>query len=340
MDDRGPRPRRPPVAARSRRGVLPVGVPQPDAARRGRRRRPPRRQPRPRRARRRPRPAGRRVGALVRPARAGRAHRCRALRAAVTRAARGCRWRRSRWLRPRSASWSSTGCGPVAGARGWRGCAARSAATSATGCCAPRALPAIALASVLVVLGHAATFLIAARAAGATAPPSRMLPLALLAMLAMVLPSVAGWGPREGATAWVFGAAGLGAAQGVATAVVYGVMVLVASLPGALVLVSAWLRSTLAAAGRARGRTGAPMRDRPYTLLCCSVSIDGYIGSVGVAPAAVQRRRLRPGRRRPRLLRRDPGRRGDRAHRQPAAARALAGPPRRADGARARRRRR
>ncbi|HZM65515.1 MAG TPA: hypothetical protein VFC16_04345, partial [Nakamurella sp.] len=32
------------------------------------------------------------------------------------------------------------------------------------------------------------------------------------------------------------------AAQGVATAVVYGVMVLVASLPGAAVLVVAWLR--------------------------------------------------------------------------------------------------
>jgi uncharacterized membrane protein YbhN (UPF0104 family) len=109
------------------------------------------------------------------------------------------------------------------------------------GLLARRALPAIVLASALVVIGHAAAFLIAARTAGTAAPPSRMLPLALLAMLAMVLPSVAGWGPREGATAWVFGAAGLGADRGVATAVVYGVMVLVASLPGALVLVGAWL---------------------------------------------------------------------------------------------------
>jgi glycosyltransferase 2 family protein len=99
-----------------------------------------------------------------------------------------------------------------------------------------RALPVVVLASAVVVAGHAATFLIAARTAGATAPLSRLLPLALLAMLAMVLPSVAGWGPREGATAWAFGAAGLGANLGVATAVVYGVMSLVASLPGALVL--------------------------------------------------------------------------------------------------------
>jgi uncharacterized membrane protein YbhN (UPF0104 family) len=100
------------------------------------------------------------------------------------------------------------------------------------------ALPVVVLASAIVVVGHAATFLIAARTAGATAPASRMLPLALLAMLAMVLPSVAGWGPREGATAWAFAAAGIGADLGVATAVVYGVMSLVASLPGALVLLS------------------------------------------------------------------------------------------------------
>jgi glycosyltransferase 2 family protein len=104
-----------------------------------------------------------------------------------------------------------------------------------------RAWPAIALASVLVVIGHAVTFVIAARTAGTTAPISQLFPLALLAMLAMVLPSVAGWGPREGATAWAFAAAGLGAELGVATAVVYGVMVLVASLPGALVLVTAWV---------------------------------------------------------------------------------------------------
>ena len=94
----------------------------------------------------------------------------------------------------------------------------------------------VTLASALVVCGHAATFLIAAQTVGATAPLSQLLPLALIAMLAMVLPSAGGWGPREGVTAWVFGAAGLGVSQGVATAVAYGVMVFVASLPGAAVL--------------------------------------------------------------------------------------------------------
>jgi uncharacterized membrane protein YbhN (UPF0104 family) len=101
---------------------------------------------------------------------------------------------------------------------------------------------AIALASALVVAGHAVTFLIAARTAGATAPPSQMLPLALLVLLAGALPNVGGWGPREGVTAWAFAAAGLGAARGVATAVVYGVMVFAATLPGAVVLATSWVR--------------------------------------------------------------------------------------------------
>jgi uncharacterized membrane protein YbhN (UPF0104 family) len=102
----------------------------------------------------------------------------------------------------------------------------------------------IALASALVVAGHAVTFMIAARAAGTAAPLSEMVPIALLAMMAMTLPNVAGWGPREGVTAWAFAAAGLGAAHGVTTALVYGVMVFVASLPGAAVLLVAWFRST------------------------------------------------------------------------------------------------
>jgi glycosyltransferase 2 family protein len=114
----------------------------------------------------------------------------------------------------------------------------------------------IALASAVVVVGHAVTFLIAARTAGAAAPPSQMIPIALLVMVAMVLPNVGGWGPREGVTAWAFGSAGLGAQRGVATAVVYGVMVFVASLPGAAVLVLAWFRRS-----RLPGRTEAPLRE-------------------------------------------------------------------------------
>jgi len=115
------------------------------------------------------------------------------------------------------------------------------------------ALPGVVLTTIVAFFGYAVIFLIAARTAGVTAPVSRLLPLALLAILAMVLPSIAGWGPREGATAWVFSAAGLGADRGVATAVAYGVMVLAASLPGALVLVVGWL-SRRRTSGRARRR--------------------------------------------------------------------------------------
>lgn len=93
------------------------------------------------------------------------------------------------------------------------------------------------LASGLAVLGHVATFVVAARTAGTTASLGVLLPLALLVLVAMAVPvNVAGWGPREGVAAWAFAAAGLGSAQGVAASVVYGVMALVASLPGALVL--------------------------------------------------------------------------------------------------------
>jgi glycosyltransferase 2 family protein len=122
---------------------------------------------------------------------------------------------------------------------------------------ARRAWLGIVVASAVVVAGHAVTFLIAARTAGAAAPLSRMLPIALIVMAAMVLPNVGGWGPREGVTAWVFGAAGLGAGRGVTTAVIYGVMVLVASLPGAAVLVVTWFRRT-----RPSAPTKGPLRER------------------------------------------------------------------------------
>jgi 3,4-dihydroxy 2-butanone 4-phosphate synthase / GTP cyclohydrolase II len=99
------------------------------------------------------------------------------------------------------------------------------------------AWPGVALTSVLTFAGHLAMFVVAARAAGSAAPVGRLLPLMVLTLLAMGLPvNIGGWGPREGVAALMFGAAGLGAAQGLTTAVVYGVLAFVASLPGALVL--------------------------------------------------------------------------------------------------------
>ena len=93
--------------------------------------------------------------------------------------------------------------------------------------------------SSVVVAGLVATYVVAARAVGVTAPAADLLPVALLVMVAAGVPAnVAGWGPREGMAAWAFAAAGLGAAQGLATSVAFGVMVLVATLPGAAVLLA------------------------------------------------------------------------------------------------------
>ncbi|WP_435810836.1 lysylphosphatidylglycerol synthase transmembrane domain-containing protein [Streptomyces olivaceus] len=101
-----------------------------------------------------------------------------------------------------------------------------------------RNLPGVAVSSAVVLAGHLAMFVVAARAAGSDATVAELTPLAVLALLAMGLPlNVGGWGPREGVTAWAFGAAGLGAGTGLGVAVVYGVLSLVASLPGAAVLV-------------------------------------------------------------------------------------------------------
>lgn len=105
------------------------------------------------------------------------------------------------------------------------------------GVLARAAWPGVLVASLLALAGHLATYLLAARAVGVAASPATLLPLALLVLVAAGLPTnAAGWGPREGVAAWTFGVAGLGAEQGVSTAVAYGVIVAVASLPGAAVL--------------------------------------------------------------------------------------------------------
>ncbi|MGY2876325.1 glycosyltransferase 2 family protein [Marmoricola sp. URHA0025 HA25] len=97
----------------------------------------------------------------------------------------------------------------------------------------------VAVASAGAVAGHLLVFVVAAHVAGVGVPAYRLLPLAAVVLLAAAVPAnVAGWGPREGVAAWAFAAAGLGAAAGVTTAVVYGVMALVATLPGAVVLLA------------------------------------------------------------------------------------------------------
>jgi len=126
---------------------------------------------------------------------------------------------------------------PRSGASRWSGTVRGAASDVRHGLLAQRAWPGIVIASAVVVVGQTVTLLVAARAAGVTRDAGELLPLALLVLAAMALPlSIGGWGPREGVAAWAFAVAGLGASLGVTTAVVYGVLVLVASLPGAVVL--------------------------------------------------------------------------------------------------------
>ena len=136
---------------------------------------------------------------------------------------------------------------------------------------APSVWPRLVLASTLAVGGYVATFLLAAHSAGSTAPTLQLLPLALLVLVSAGLPlNIAGWGPREGAAAWVFGAAGLGAGVGVSTAAVVGVLALVSSLPGAVLVVGG-------AALRRRGPTNGqqPVSSQREVGLRTAAQVDG-----------------------------------------------------------------
>ncbi|MDG4770099.1 lysylphosphatidylglycerol synthase transmembrane domain-containing protein [Solwaraspora sp. WMMD792] len=148
----------------------------------------------------------------------------------------------------------------------WTRAVGRTVADLRSGLLARRTWPGVALLSVAALAGHLATFLVAARAAGSTAPLHQLAPLMVLALLAMAVPlNVGGWGPREGVTAWAFGAAGLGAGLGLTVAVVYGLLALTASLPGAGVLAVRWVRRLPAVRQRPPLRLRLRLRPRPAT---------------------------------------------------------------------------
>ena len=130
----------------------------------------------------------------------------------------------------------------------------------------PDTWPPVLLTSVLAVTGYAGTFLLAAAAVGVPAAPERVLPLAMVVLLAAAIPlNIAGWGAREGVSAWVFAAAGFGASTGTAVATAFGVLTVVATLPGLVVLVAGSRRrasgadpeptTTAVGAARAEGST-------------------------------------------------------------------------------------
>lgn len=104
----------------------------------------------------------------------------------------------------------------------------------------PSVLIPVLVSSLLISGAHTAVFLLAATSTGTAGGALRLLPLALVVQVAMAVPiGIAGWGPREGVAAATFAAAGLGAGHGVSAATAYGVLALLAVLPGAILLVVA-----------------------------------------------------------------------------------------------------
>ncbi len=103
----------------------------------------------------------------------------------------------------------------------------------------PRRSLEILVSSVIVVGSHATTFVVACLAVGVRATPRELVALALVALTAGSIPlSLGGWGPREAGSAAAFTLTGLGAAAGLAASTAFGVLTMIALLPGAAVLVA------------------------------------------------------------------------------------------------------
>ena len=108
----------------------------------------------------------------------------------------------------------------------------------------PLTLLAITGASVVVVAAHAATFVVAGLAAGVHAGVAE---LALVALIVLGGAATASRGPHppmlSGIAAAAFALAGLGAAAGVAVSTAFGVLTVVAVVPGAIALLADRFRS-------------------------------------------------------------------------------------------------
>lgn len=104
-------------------------------------------------------------------------------------------------------------------------------------------------------------FALCALATGTVLSPIAILSVVPLVLFTMVLPlSVGGWGLREGAAAALWPVIGASSESGVAASVAFGLVILVASLPGALTLLgpvqpetSASRRKTMAGGARSCG---------------------------------------------------------------------------------------
>jgi uncharacterized membrane protein YbhN (UPF0104 family) len=92
----------------------------------------------------------------------------------------------------------------------------------------------------VIVAVNLAIFALCALATGTALSLEAIMVLIPLILIAMLIPTtVAGWGFREGAAAALFPLAGASAAAGLAASIVFGLVILAASLPGLLVLLRA-----------------------------------------------------------------------------------------------------
>lgn len=91
--------------------------------------------------------------------------------------------------------------------------------------------------SLAIVLSYVLVFVCCTRALGESLSVTAVMALTPPVLMAMAVPlSVAGWGIRESAAALIWMLAGLPAQQGVAISMTYGAIILLSSLPGALVM--------------------------------------------------------------------------------------------------------
>ena len=101
----------------------------------------------------------------------------------------------------------------------------------------PSALATQLISGSIVVATYLITYLVAARAVEVETPALVLLPLVAPVLMSMLVPvTVAGWGLREAVAAILWGAVGLTAGDGVVVSVAYGLLVLLGSCPGAVLL--------------------------------------------------------------------------------------------------------
>ncbi|MGO1850276.1 lysylphosphatidylglycerol synthase transmembrane domain-containing protein [Microbacterium sp.] len=121
------------------------------------------------------------------------------------------------------------------------------------------ALAQIAASSAAVLACHVTLFAVAASAVGMRLPIPQLIGISLVALLGAAIPTnIAGWGPREGVVGWVFHTAGLTAAAGVAASTAFGLLVLIAVVPGAFVMLVSALRGRRTHGPAAFGGTQTP----------------------------------------------------------------------------------